>query len=356
MCKISIITPVYKVEKYLSKCIDSILNQTFTDFELIIVDDGSPDSCGKIADEYKKKDSRIHVIHKKNGGAPSARNAGMKIAKGEYFYFPDSDDWLEPEYLQDLYEYALKTDAQLVISGFIMEYFERGSEQSYSVSVQERNFHTQIEVRNNLHYYFNNMMMAVPWNKLYSADYIRKKSLTFPNLKWDDLHFNMEVIMDIERIAISSSDGYHFFRSRQGSETTTVFDGLLYQKRREQFDHILKVYKYWQIKDEKIMSVIYGYYAARLIQCVQEIVISNSGKERKKLVFEILNDEQNCKAIKEGKIDSKLLAFLSIPMRLKNIRLCIWCGTMIGVIKRNMSPLYYRLKSQSVNGAKSRKN
>ncbi|MFM9746090.1 glycosyltransferase, partial [Streptomyces brasiliscabiei] len=78
--------------KYLSKCLDSIIDQNFTDFELIIVDDGSPDRCGEIADIYAKKDKRIKVIHKKNGGAPSARNAGMAIAKGEYYYFPDSDD------------------------------------------------------------------------------------------------------------------------------------------------------------------------------------------------------------------------------------------------------------------------
>ena len=92
MCKISIITPVYKVENYLKKCVDSILNQTFTDYELIIVDDGSPDFCGKIADEYLKIDKRVKVIHKENGGAPSARNAGIDISSGEYLYFPDSDD------------------------------------------------------------------------------------------------------------------------------------------------------------------------------------------------------------------------------------------------------------------------
>lgn len=275
MCKVSVITPVYKVEKYLGKCIDSILNQSFKDFELIIVDDGSPDSCGKIADEYEKIDSRVKVIHKENGGAPSARNAGIEIAKGEYFYFPDSDDWLDPEYLQELVVLAEKTHAELVISGFTMEYYEQGKNQRYQVSVNEKLLNNPEEVRYGLHEYFDNMMMAVPWNKLYSASYIRDKDLRFPNLKWDDLHFNMDVIMDINRVAVSSSSGYHFFRSRAGSETTTVFDGMLYKKRKEQFEHILKVYDHWNIKDEKIMAALYGYYAARLVQCVQEISISN---------------------------------------------------------------------------------
>ena len=109
MAKISVITPVYKVENYLRKCVDSILNQTFKDFELIIVDDGSPDSCGSIADEYAQKDERVSVIHKQNGGAPSARNRGIDIAKGEWLYFPDSDDWSLISILERITELLFST-------------------------------------------------------------------------------------------------------------------------------------------------------------------------------------------------------------------------------------------------------
>ncbi len=350
MCKISVITPVYKVENYLEKCIDSILNQTFTDFELIIVDDGSPDSCGKIADEYEKTDSRVIVIHKENGGAPSARNAGIEIARGEYFYFPDSDDWIEPAYLQELYELALRTEAQLVVSGYTMEYYENNRKQSYSVVVPEKEYLTKTDIRMNLHNYFDNMMMAVPWNKLYKADYIKQNSLFFPDLKWDDLHFNMEVIMDIERVAISSSSGYHFFRSRQGSETTTVFDGLLYKKRKEQFQHILKVYKHWKIDDEKIMSVIYGYYASRLVQCVQEVSASNLPTKRKSIA-EILDDNLSCIALQKGKISSNLLNIAAWPLKHHWILGCILMGKVVGFIKNKLADVFYFLKSKSVNKA-----
>ncbi|MGG7152308.1 glycosyltransferase family 2 protein [Clostridium neonatale] len=353
MCKISIITPVYKVEKYLKKCIDSILNQTLTDFELFIVDDGSPDNCGKIMDEYAKNDSRVKVIHKKNGGAPSARNAGIKCASGKYMYFPDSDDWLERDYLEKLYNIAEKYSAQLVISGFTMEYFENGKEQSYKVSVPDDIYENQDMVRDNLHNYFNNMMMAVPWNKLYRTDYIIEKGILFPNLKWDDLHFNMEIIKDISSVAISKNSGYHFFRSREGSETTTVFDGLLYEKRREQFEHIMDIYKYWgKERDDDILSKLYGYYASRLVQCIQEISISNkSNKEKRKLINEIINDKFNYRAIKYGEIDSKLLKIAVLPARIKNVTLCIIVGKGIGFVKVNMSELFYRLKSIEVNKA-----
>ena len=94
MPQISVIVPVYKVESYLPRCIDSILAQTFTDFELILVDDGSPDNCGVICDEYAARDNRIHVIHKENGGVSSARNAGIRLAGSDWITFVDSDDYL----------------------------------------------------------------------------------------------------------------------------------------------------------------------------------------------------------------------------------------------------------------------
>lgn len=117
MTMLSIIVPVYNVEKYLSKCIDSILAQTFTDFELILIDDGSPDNCGIICDEYAKKDSRIKVIHQKNQGVSAARNKGLDIAVGTYLGFVDSDDWIEP----NMYEYMLRsineTDEDIIVCG-----------------------------------------------------------------------------------------------------------------------------------------------------------------------------------------------------------------------------------------------
>lgn len=98
MCVVSVIVPVYKVENVLHYCIDSILNQTYKDFELIIVDDGSPDRCPKMCDDYAKKDSRIKVVHKKNGGLSDARNAGMAVATGEYISFIDSDDYVSDDF------------------------------------------------------------------------------------------------------------------------------------------------------------------------------------------------------------------------------------------------------------------
>ena len=106
--EVSVIVPIYNVELYLSRCIDSILAQTFTDFELILVDDGSPDKCGEICDKYAAQDKRIHVIHKENGGLSDARNAGIEWTLNNtsclWITFVDSDDWVHPEYLEILYK------------------------------------------------------------------------------------------------------------------------------------------------------------------------------------------------------------------------------------------------------------
>ena len=127
MPKISIIVPVYNVEKYLEKCVRSILAQTFTDFELILVDDGSPDSSGAMCDQFAEQDQRVKVIHKENGGLSDARNAGIEIATGEYLGFVDSDDYIADDMYELLYTNIVKEDADLSICG-IYDVYE-GKEQ-----------------------------------------------------------------------------------------------------------------------------------------------------------------------------------------------------------------------------------
>ena len=119
MSTVSIIVPVYKVEDYIRECIDSILAQTYPYFELILVDDGSPDNCGRICDDYAKGDNRIKVVHKVNGGISSARNAGLEVAKGEWIMHVDGDDWIEPDMIESLIEAAQVTGADLVFGDFM---------------------------------------------------------------------------------------------------------------------------------------------------------------------------------------------------------------------------------------------
>lgn len=158
--KISIIVPVYKVEKYLSRCLDSIVAQTFTDWECILVDDGSPDSSGKICDEYAENDSRFKVIHKANGGVSSARNVGLDVAKGEWIGFVDADDWIEKQ----TYEVAIKTAEEnkvQIVQWNSWTVDENGNKKSfYDAGILRKGFFTSEDCCT----YFHGSM----WNKIVS--------------------------------------------------------------------------------------------------------------------------------------------------------------------------------------------
>ena len=160
--KISIIMPVYKVEEYVGKAIESILAQTFTEFEFLIVDDGTPDRSGAICDRYAKKDHRIRVIHKENGGAPSARNTAIDIAQGKYVYFLDSDDWAEPQMLADMYELAEKHQAQLVVCGFYIDTYCGQNHLSEKICVDDRVFTDAKNFREEAYRYFDRNMLYTP--------------------------------------------------------------------------------------------------------------------------------------------------------------------------------------------------
>lgn len=182
MCRVSVIVPVYQVEQYLPRCIDSILAQTFSDFELILVDDGTKDGCPAIMQAYAERDSRIRQVHKENGGLSSARNAGLDVARGEYIAFVDSDDYIHPALLEDAVRAADETGAQQVLFNYrlVVDGEEKGAYLSF---VDET-----IDVdRLGLADYFYRYWMPYKhgqeaWSKLYRRDIIESNGLRFaPN-------------------------------------------------------------------------------------------------------------------------------------------------------------------------------
>ena len=120
--KVTVIVPVYNTEKYLPRCVESLMAQTLKELEIIFVDDGSTDSSGRLCDEYASKDNRIHVIHKPNGGVAAARQTGLEAAAGKYVIWADSDDWVEVDMYEKLYQKAQSAQADLTVCGFIYEY------------------------------------------------------------------------------------------------------------------------------------------------------------------------------------------------------------------------------------------
>ena len=169
--EISVIVPVYKAEKYLHRCVDSILSQTFTNFELILVDDGSPDGSGALCDEYARKDSRVKVIHKGNGGVASARQCGIDDATGIYTIHADPDDWVEPTMLEELYNKAVAENADMVICDFYVSTKEGNKYREQALSEGNSSKALDDLLSNKLH--------GSLWNKL-----IKKSCFTDFNIRF----------------------------------------------------------------------------------------------------------------------------------------------------------------------------
>jgi len=350
--KISVIMPVYNVEKFVAKTIESVLNQTLKEIEFFAIDDGSPDNSGKICDEYAKKDSRLRVIHKKNGGAPEARNVAIDKAKGKYMYFIDSDDWIEEDYLEKMYNLAEKYKADVVITGFYMEYYQNDKDITYETNCDD-NVYSSKDFRLNAYKYFNNSILSLPWNKLYKSDKIIKENIRFPKTKWDDHHFNMEFFMNNEIVVTSSMKKYHWYRSRKGSETMINYsDPKMFNKRKEHFEHILKLYSYWNISDIKSIDSINCYYAGRLFQCVQELVDNKNitYMEKRRKVKEILVDELTVKSFKHAKSLSIKFKILTFPMKLKSVTMSMFYGRIVSFVRRILPGLFIKLKEKEVHG------
>lgn len=213
---ISVIVPVYKVEAYLDKCVQSIVDQTYQNLEIILVDDGSPDRCGAMCDAWTRKDDRIKVIHKKNGGLSDARNAGMAVAVGQYIAFVDSDDWINADYLHHLYRAVQENGAG--IAACDIQFVEEGEEVfPPSVCTGYRSC-TAMEALAEL--ITGKGFRAVAWNKLYHRSYL--ESERYPVGKHhEDEFFTYRILAKTEKLAYVDLPLYYYLQ-RSGSIMHTV--------------------------------------------------------------------------------------------------------------------------------------
>lgn len=345
--KVSIIMPVYKVEEYVGKAIESIQAQTLTDWEFLIVDDGTPDRSGEICDEYAAKDGRIHVIHKENGGAPSARNMAIELAKGEYFYFLDSDDWAEPTMLEDMYNLAKRDNAQLVVAGFYIDtYIGNGQFMTDDYLVEDAVYPDKESFRKNAYKLFDKNLLYTPWNKLFEAKYVMENDLRFPTTFWDDFPFNVSVVRNVERVTVTSKQYYHFLRARTESETAAYRPGM-YEKREEEHGWMMNLYKEWHVGDAASTEMIARRYVERFIGCVENITNPKcelSNKEKRQEIKKMLANPRVSKMVKIAKPRSVYMKIMLLPIKWKNTFLTYLEAKVITYVKIKNTKLFTKLK------------
>lgn len=208
--KISIIVPVYNVERYLRRCLDSIAAQTFADWECICVDDGSPDGSGKILDEYAANDSRFRAIHKENGGVSSARNAGLDAAKGEWIAFVDADDWVERDYLKSWYPAVEKNDYDIAFANIIDEF------ENHSVNITE-----EIDEipHKNIPRFLSQEYLGGLWVTFIKRQLLFRNNVSFDNgiFFWEDFLLKIQILSVAKKALYVNKYVYHYNRMNEES-------------------------------------------------------------------------------------------------------------------------------------------
>lgn len=273
MAEVSIIVPVYQVEKYIRQCIDSILAQTFMDFELILVDDGSKDNSGKICDEYAEKDKRIRVIHQNNSGAAVARNNGMDKATGNYFAFIDGDDYIVPTMLECLYKTIQEEDADIAACNY-RYVFQNGDEKDFFTE-------NKAEILNGKEIFYNRKnernygFWTVVWNKLYKAEAF--KNVRFRCGKYYEDEFWANDIYRLNIKAATVSDCLYYYRQHSAStmrmkNIRRSFDLI------EAFEERINVY----LKEEKYSDQAYKVliYSLEYLNESKKLIKNEEDKEQ----------------------------------------------------------------------------
>lgn len=230
MEKVSVIIPVYKVEPYLRQCLDSVINQTYYNLEIIVIDDGSPDNCGVICDEYAMLDARICVVHRTNAGVGAARNTGIDMATGDWITFIDSDDWIESEYIEKMMMLGESQKADIICSGGyirerngrdnciqrnVTDLFYYGKKEDYvkweKLKVRTLGYNT--EDKN-----FNKKgSLCYVWDKFYKTAFLKSAEITMSEYihPYEDNLFNFEVFDCADSVLGSPYIGYHYRENKQ---------------------------------------------------------------------------------------------------------------------------------------------
>lgn len=249
--EISVIVPIFRIEKYLPACIESLLDQSFLNFELILVDDGSPDNCPKICDDYSKKDSRIKVIHKKNGGLLSARKAGLKAAKGKYISYVDGDDWVDRFYLDTMFKLAEANDSDLIVTGHFRE-FDGKIE---TIKPKQAGIYDEDKLKNqilpNAIYngdFCEHDISTYVWNKLFKRELLNKVLFDVPNeiIMGEDAAITYSYLAISKSLVISRIPLY-YYRQRHDSIVKSIENpkteyyrlGLLMNFLKQKLEHAL---------------------------------------------------------------------------------------------------------------------
>lgn len=254
---ISIVIPVYNVEKYIEECLDSIINQTYDNIEIILIDDGSTDNSGNLCDEYARKDKRIKVVHKKNAGASDARNKGIALSTGKYIAFVDADDLIHKNYIRILLEIIREKLADIAVGGYSLFQDKKECQDK----LFDKNYLSETEILSDKHLYDDSfiknetMILTVPWGKLFKKELW--EGIEYPVGKINEDTFTSYKVMENAKRVAFLKEPIYYWRNNPDSVTRSKFS-LKYLHGLEAFQEQLEYFKYK--KKQRYIEIVYDAY------------------------------------------------------------------------------------------------
>ncbi len=323
---ISVIIPVYNREKYIGRCVDSVLSQSFDDFEVLLIDDGSSDLSPQICDEYAKKDARVKVIHKANGGVSSARNEGLKVAQGEYITFVDSDDLMRPGFFEGGNKKIKEYNPDLIVAGFKVTRCGghnriREGEQTFD---RDR-FCTIEEILDGVNVPCFGYM-AAPWGKLYKSSIIRENNLCFDtSMRWgEDTYFNYDFLQYVKDVYAIKNISYDYYVGTANSLTCDWHDDS-YEIRMKLWRRNFKLLRQLNILPEEIKRENAVFFEAA-IGCIRDYCVDSkkdANRGRITLIKKIAKEEHT-KKLKFKELNTLPKKSMLLLIRLKCYRLTLF--------------------------------
>lgn len=337
----SIIVPIYNCENYLKKNIESILNQSYKHFELILINDGSTDNSLDIINSFT--DKRIVVINKKNTGVSDTRNVGIKNSKYDYICFFDSDDYIEKDTLNNYVYIINKYNPDMVLCGF----FSEVNNKKDLLYFDEKYYSNKNMIKDDLVQLYSKHMLYNVWNKVYKKEIIINNDIKFPKTNWgEDRQFNQDYLKSINTMYCTDKCLYHYVRERKDSITNKYYDNL-FEIRINECINLIYFFNYFKINKTDYINFISANFIERSLGCIDNIISTkDSFKNNYNLIKKIIYHDQTREYLKYYIPKSLKMKILVIPIKYKLVFLAYVFGFIIHFIRSKFPGVFNNLKNK----------
>lgn len=343
----SVVMPVYNVEKYLSQAVESVVHQSFDDFELLLVDDRSPDRSPVLCDEWAQKDAHIRVLHlEKNGGVSNARNIGRKEARGRYLLFMDSDDYIDADLFEKVHASLAENPAQIVFFGMSEEHFDATGKHIETVifKLPQQYFTDQTALRKYTIELEKATLYGYACNKFYDLAYLNQLDLQYKEYALnEDILFNVAYCMDIERMNVLEAPAYHYRKSMDDRSRTSQFVKNYFELHENRIRVLLEQYKYWHLCTDELradLAAIYTRYIMSALQRNCDPRAEMTMGKRRDFVKRLYQQNVFNATIPYGHPSSKIVKVLHTCLNKHLTFLCLVFGRLIYIIKNQCPRLF----------------